>query len=267
MARGCCCTSRNTTSLRHSNAGGIGARGDGTVGGAYHRNVLIAEDLLLLLTDDVTGRPQADSVKLPHALAGAVLLELAMAGKVDVAGDSARVKAGRLVVTDASPTGDEILDEALATIREREGKKPQAVLSKLHKGLRDKLYERLAERGILRGERDKVLGLFPRTSWPAGDVLHEQQVRAAISATLGGDGREIEARIGALISLLSAIDAVTKVVDPHAFGIEKRELKRRAKSIAEQNWASEAVRKAVAAVNTTTTMAIVAGSTAAATTS
>lgn len=226
----------------------------------YSRDVLIAEDLLLLLTHDTSGRPQADSVKLPHALAGAVLLELAMAGKVDVAGANARVKAGRLIVTDASPTGDEILDAALTTIRQREGKKPQDVVGKLHKGLRDKLYERLAERGILRRERDKVLGLFPRTSWPAGDALHEQQVRAAIAATLGGDGREIEARIGALISLLSAIDAVTKVVDPNAYGIEKRELKRRAKAVAEQTWASEAVRKAVAAVNSTMTAAVVGAS-------
>lgn len=227
---------------------------------------MIAEDLLLLLTDDATGRPQADSVKLPHALAGALLLELALAGKVDVAGDNARVKAGRLVVTDASPTGDEILDEALATIREREGKKPQAVLSKLHKGLRDKLYERLADRGILRREQDKILGLFPRTSWPAGDQAHEQRVRAAIAEAVV-HGRQAEARTGALISLLSAIDAVTKVVDPNAYGIGKRELKRRAKAVAEQTWASEAVRKAVEAVNSTMTAAVIGASVTATTTS
>lgn len=232
----------------------------------YHRNVLIAEDLLLLLTDDATGRPQADSVKLPHALAGAILLELALAGKVDVAGDNARVKAGRLVVTDASPTGDAVLDEALATIGEREGKKPQDVLGKLQKGLRDKLYERLADRGILRREQDKILGLFPRTSWPAGDQAHEQHVRAAIAEALV-HGRQAEPRIGAVISLLSAVDAVTKVVDPNAYGLEKRELKRRAKDVAEQTWASEAVRKAVDAVNTAMTIAIVTGSTAAAATS
>ncbi len=67
--------------------------------------------------------------------------------------------------------------------------------------------------------------------------------------------------------MLSAVDAVTKVVDPNAYGLEKRELKRRAKDVAEQTWASEAVRKAVDAVNTAMTIAIVAGSTAAATTS
>ncbi len=158
------------------------------------------------------------------------------------------------------------MDEALATIGEQEGKKPQDVLGKLQKGLRDKLYERLADRGVLRREQDKILGLFPRTSWPAGDQAHEQRVRGAIAEALV-HGRQAEPRIGAVISLLSAVDAVTKVVDPNAYGLEKRELKRRAKDVAEQTWASEAVRKAVDAVNTAMTIAIVAGSTAAATTS
>lgn len=231
-------------------------------GAPYHRAVLIAEDLLLLLTNDATGRPEADSVKLPHALAGAVLLELALAGKVDVAGENARVKPGRLVVADGSTTGDAVLDAALATVAEREGKKPQDVVGKLHNGLRDRLYERLAERGILRRERDKVLGLFPRTSWPAAERAHEQRVRAAIADTLVRS-RPPEPRIGALLSLLVAIDAVTKVVDPHAYGIERRELKRRAKSIVEQNWTAEAVRKAVEAVNAATTAAVVGGTVAA----
>ncbi len=206
--------------------------------------MLIAEDLLLLLTDDETGRPQADSVKLTHALAGAVLLELALVGKVDVAERNARVKAGRLIVTDASPTGDAVLDAALATIRDREGKKPQDVLGKIQKGLRDSLYERLAERGILRRERDKILGLFPRTSWPAADQAHEQRVHAAIADALR-HARQAEPHIGGLISLLSAIDKATKVVDPKAHGIERRELKRRAKAVEEQSWAAAAVRKAV----------------------
>lgn len=223
--------------------------------------MLIAEDLLLLLTDDATGRPQADSVKLTHALAGAILLELALGGKVDVAGRNARVKAGRLIVTDATPMGDHILDEALATMGALEGKKPQDVLGKVQKGLRDRLYERLADRGILRREQNKILGLFPRTSWPAADQAHEQRIHATITEALG-HGRQAEPRIGALISLLSAIDEATKVVDARAHGIEKRELKRRAKAIEKQSWAAEAVREAVDAANTSSAMAAMSGSNA-----
>lgn len=225
--------------------------------------MLIAEDLLLLLTDDTSGRPQADSVKLPLALAGAVVLELALLGKVDVAGPGARVKAGRLLITNPDPTGDDILDAGLAALVDREGKRPQDVLRKVHKGLRDSLYARLAARGVLRAEQGKILGLFPRMSWPANDVQHEQQVRADLAAALT-DGHRVDPRTGALISLLSAIDAVPKVVDPGAYGAQKRELKHRAKAIAEQDWASEAVRKAVAAVAAATSAAVIAGSAAAA---
>ncbi len=228
--------------------------------------MLVAEDLLLLLTDDSTGRPRADSVKLPLALAGAVVLELAMVGKVDVAGRGERVKSGRIIIRDPSPTGDDILDDALAVLIDREGKRPQDVLTKLHKGLRDRLYIRLADRGVVRREHGKILGLFPRTSWPANDTLHEQQIRADLAGTLA-EGRGIAPRTGALISLLSAIDAVTKVVDPNAYGVEKRELKRRATAVAEQDWASDAVRKAVAAVAAATTGAVVAASATAAVTS
>ncbi len=67
--------------------------------------------------------------------------------------------------------------------------------------------------------------------------------------------------------MLSAIDAMTKVVDPNAYGIGKRELKRRAKAVAEQTWASEAVRKAVEAVNSTMTAAVIGASVTATTTS
>lgn len=225
--------------------------------------MLIAEDLLLLLTDDTTGRPQTDSVKLPLALAGAVVVELALLGKVEVAGPGARVKAGRILITDPSPTGDAILDAALAVLVEREGKRPQQVLPKLHKDLRDSLYVRLATRGVIRREQGKILGLFPRTSWPANDVLHEQRVRADIAAMLTA-GRRVESRTGALISLLSAIDAVPKVVDANAYGFEKRELKKRAKALAEHDWTSEAVRKAVAAVASATSAAVAASSSAAA---
>ncbi|MET0315377.1 MAG: GPP34 family phosphoprotein, partial [Rhodococcus fascians] len=43
---------------------------------------LIAEDLFLVLVDDVTGKPIVDSTKFPRVLAGALVLELAMNGAV-----------------------------------------------------------------------------------------------------------------------------------------------------------------------------------------
>lgn len=75
--------------------------------------MLLAEDLLLLLLHDASGKPMVDTTRLDLALAGAALLELATLGKVDVTGPHDAVKPGRLIVRDGTPTGDTVLDEAL----------------------------------------------------------------------------------------------------------------------------------------------------------
>ena len=144
--------------------------------------MLIAEDLLLLLTDDRTGKLAVSSNQVDVALGGAVLLELALAHRVDVAGESEAVRKGRLVVTDASPTSDALLDEALATLGTKQGKKPKDVVTALGKGLRDRLHARLADRGLLREASGKILGIFPTRHWPANDTAHENAVRALLVA-------------------------------------------------------------------------------------
>jgi hypothetical protein len=219
--------------------------------------VLIAEDLLLLVTDDATGKPIVGSTELEHALAGAVLLELAMSGRVDVEKGSGFGRGDRVVVTDASHAGDPLLDEALSRIAAK-SRKPEAVVSGLRKGLRSRLYERLADRGILRMEQGRVLGLFPGTRWPAVDSAHERQLRQALNDVLVV-GTEPQPRIAAVVSLLYAIKAVPKVVDSRE---DKKAIQARAKTITEGAWAASAVRKAVEAVNAATVAAVTAAAVA-----
>ena len=119
--------------------------------------MLIAEDLLLLLTNDATGKLAASASKVDVALGGALLVELALMQRVDVAGPSEDVRAGRLVLRDASATSDPLLDEALATVREKQGKRPQNVVTALGKHVRIRLYDRLVDRGLLRRESGKIL--------------------------------------------------------------------------------------------------------------
>ena len=64
--------------------------------------MLIAEDLLLLLYDDESGKPITGAPGLDYGLAGAVLIELTMLGKLDVAGEGEEVKRGGLKVLDAA---------------------------------------------------------------------------------------------------------------------------------------------------------------------
>jgi hypothetical protein len=68
------------------------------------------------------------------------------------------------------------------------------------------------------------------------------------------DGGEPDVRTTALVSLLTAVDAVPKVV-PAA---DRRALVRRAAAVAEGEWAGDAVRKAVAAVHAAVTASVVA---------
>jgi hypothetical protein len=200
--------------------------------------MLLAEDLLLLLFDDEKGKPVTGSTETDFALAGAVLLELVMAGRIDV------TQKGRLVVRDPAPTGDPVLDDRLAILARKEGAKPANVIGKLSKHLRAALLDRLADKGILHAEKGRALGLFPVTRWPAQDPRHEFELRTALDGVLC-TGTEPDQRTAALIALLHAVGAVPKVVTD---SVDKKAMKRRAKQIAEPAWAADAVRRAVQAV-------------------
>jgi hypothetical protein len=220
--------------------------------------MLIAEDLLLLLYDDASGKPIAGNPGLDYALAGAVVIELTLLGKVDVASVGDTVKPGRLKVLDTTPTGDVVLDERLAVLAQKAGAKPKDLMGKLSKRLRDELLQRLAERGVLEADKGKVLGLFPVTRWPAKDAQHEGQVRVALRNVLEL-GAAPDERTGALIALLNALNVVPKVVTD---AVDKKALKQRAKEISESDWAAAAVRKAVTEMQAAVTAAIVVASTA-----
>jgi hypothetical protein len=206
--------------------------------------MLIAEDLLLLLTADDTGKLAADRTNVNMALGGALLADLACMERVDLAGLDERVQAGRLIIRDAGPTGDSTLDDALATVGRKEGKKPQNVVAALGKRTRARLYERLAEAGLLRSEEGRILGIFPTHRWPAEQTDHEEEVRAGLAASLRR-GAATDARTGALVSLLFALKAVPQAVAPESVGLPKGELNASAKRIAEGDWVGKAVRSAI----------------------
>jgi hypothetical protein len=224
----------------------------------YSDLVILAEDVLLLLIDDFSGKQVVDSTRLDLALAGGMLLDLTTLRRVDVSGPDEQVKAGRVVVRDAQPTGDLGLDEALRRIGAMGPKKPENMLPTLAKGLRQALLANLVERGILRAQEGRILGIFPTRSWPAVDSDHERQVRTGLQDVLVA-GRTPAPREAALVSLLQAIDQVPKVLGN--VGVPARELRRRAKDVSNGGFADAAVRRAVQAVNAATTAAIVAATT------
>jgi hypothetical protein len=206
--------------------------------------MLIAEDLLLLLTEDVSGRLAVSSEPADLGLAGAALLELTLMNKVDLSREGDPGKPGRVVVRDPAPTGDAVLDTALDVLAAHPGKKPAAVLRPLAKHLRATLYERLAGAGLVRAEEGRVLGVFPTHRWPARDAEHEAQVRRLVTEALVL-GATPDQRSAALIALLHALGCEHKVVDPKEYDVPRRQLRERAGEIAQGSWASEAVRTAI----------------------
>ncbi|KQU61014.1 hypothetical protein ASG84_00190 [Rhodococcus sp. Leaf278] len=212
---------------------------------------LIAEDLLLLLLDDDTGKPLADSTKLPRVLAGALVVELALSGSLRITGPDEQVKKDHVVVS-GEPPEDELLRrvfDLMATASRP--MKPQKVIEKSQKNLVQELAARLAFRGFVTEKKDKVLGLFPTTTWPARDTSREKVLRDALRSALV-DGTTPTPHSAALISLVSAVDLTHKVIAD----ADKKLVKTRAKEIAEGEWAGEAVRKAVSDVNTAVMAAV-----------
>jgi hypothetical protein len=93
--------------------------------------MLLAEDLLLLVTDDASGKLSMPGAEVDAGLGGANMLELTLRNKVDVTGEQDQGRRGRIVVRDPSPVGDEVLDAALQILIARQGSKPSAAIKPL----------------------------------------------------------------------------------------------------------------------------------------
>jgi hypothetical protein len=211
--------------------------------------ITLAELLLLIAYDDAgnrIGRSQAVDL----GLAGAVLADLAIAGRVDVADRKVRV-------VDPTPTGHPVLDDALAGLAaERRLRRPSDQVRVLSRGLRDKVLERLVGDGVLRLEQDRVLWVFPRRRYPSTTGLEpvaETDARGRLRLAVDGAG-PVDPRTAALCGLVKAV-RLEKAVFPDR---SRREVRRRLTAIADSDWASEAVRKAIAEVEAAVAASIAA---------
>lgn len=201
--------------------------------------MLLVEDLLLLLMDDETGTP-AGAGTLPYALGGAVLVELALLGRVDTTA-TGRFGGEKVVAVEGEPLDDPLLRQAY----EKVAAKPrgvQTLLLQIGGSLWGDVVDRLVDRGLVRRESRKVLGVFPATRLPAADGRREQEVRERIRAVLV-DGAEPDTRTAALTALLSASGALPALRPQLAWSAP---VIKRAKELEQGNWGASAVNTAVA---------------------
>ncbi|WP_425953397.1 GOLPH3/VPS74 family protein [Xylanimonas sp. McL0601] len=207
--------------------------------------MIIAEDLLLLTYDDESGSADPWIDNLAYRLAGALLVELALTGRVEptdertVDPDGKTVRRGRIVVRDGSPTGHAELDTALASIAGRP-RRPGDLIEPLSRGLQKRLLAGLADRGVLRREQGRILGIFPMTRWPAVDSAHETALRGRLGSVLL-DGATPAPHDAALLALAKGTRLVRRLVPKD----RRTEAEARAKQVAESGWVTDATTKAI----------------------
>lgn len=203
---------------------------------------LVAEDVLLLMLDEEKGTLTGSGAMQP-VLGGALLIELAITGAVEVT-----EKTGLWKPALVSPVpGARPDDPVLATAYDVVAAKPrtaQDLVNRIGKGQRNLLLERMAERGIV-GRRDaKVLGLFPTQRWPVADVARRRHLRQALTAALV-QGFQPDERTTALIAVIHAMSQTHRVVDQG--GQPASTVKKRAKALSEGAWAAKAISDSISA--------------------
>ena len=222
----------------------------------YRRIMNLPAEFALLAYDD-DGKPVTDGTHLDNGLGGALLLELALAGRVDVAGK-------KVVVADPEPVGDPLIDLAFGMIvSDPKARKPGHWVTKFAKNARNQVMDQLVAEGVVRRERSRVLGVFPRTRYPARHGVEppaETAARQRMTAAINGTG-PVEPRTAALCALVAATDLDKKVFRD----LDRKQVKRRLKEIGEGSWAAAAVKKSIEEIQSAIMVAVIAGSTAGAT--
>ena len=144
-----------------------------------------AEEVVLLLLQDTGGRSRAcPTRRCATALAGGVLMDLALDNRVDT-------DLRKLVLVDATPTGDPLLDPSLAEIAAAEGVHDARHwverLVERAADIRRAALARLVERGILERRADRFLWVFRARRYPVVDGEAEREVKLRVFDVLFGD--------------------------------------------------------------------------------
>jgi hypothetical protein len=160
-------------------------------------SVALAEELLLLAYDDESGRAAGSQIGLDLGMAAAVLVELALAGRVAYIDRM-------IMVRDATPTGESINDEVLARLAADTPHTPASWLQRLRHGLRDRVLADLCARGVIRDVDETTMGFIHLHRYPTVDPTVEADIRARLNRALAADDMPDE-RTAALATLVAAV--------------------------------------------------------------
>ena len=144
-----------------------------------------AEEMLLLVLDDENGRfARVPDWSMNYALAGSVLMDLAMENRIDT-------DPNKLVLLDGTPTGDDLLDPTLEDIalaaNEHDARYWVERAAGRAQVIRERALERLVEAGILEQRDDRFLWVFKSRRYPAVDGTAQREVKLRVMGVLFSD--------------------------------------------------------------------------------
>jgi hypothetical protein len=186
----------------------------------------LPEDLVILA---VGAKPRCGPYngKLPlrfrYGLSGAVLVALALAGRVEVAD-------GQIIVRDPAPLGDPNLDEALAGLAASRAVPVERWMTDIPAGFVTAYFERLEAAGVLRSETVWLMYIAKRKGYRLVDPGYYGKLRAAVHTAVIGAG-PAEPSVAALAGLVHAGD-IASLLYP---GRENAPLRSRLAELASQD--------------------------------
>ncbi|HEX9999511.1 MAG TPA: GPP34 family phosphoprotein [Actinoplanes sp.] len=156
----------------------------------------LAEELLLLAYDDQTGKATGSRIGLDLGMAAAVLVDLALAGRIAYVD-------GFLKVIDPTPIGETIADAVLARAAEDEPHTPAQWLQRLRHRLRIRVLEDLVSRGVIHDVDETQMGVIHVHRYPTTDHAYETEIRQRLAVALTTETL-CDERTAALATLLCA---------------------------------------------------------------
>jgi len=215
------------------------------------QHLTLADEIVVLMLDDETGALKPTCAGFANiAIAGGILMELALLGRIDTDLNS-------LYVIDPMPDGDELLDGALREIAAeppQQGSKSWIRHFAFEQGdLTQAVLERLVRAGILRTEERRFLWVFSRRAYPPNTGREEREAKARLLAVIFED--EIPSPRDTLLLSLADASGVLQAMLP------ADELRKASKRI-DEVIALEEIGRSVKAVETDIRMQLAIAATA-----
>lgn len=174
-----------------------------------------AEELLLLILDDkkATFRPLPEHI-VRAALAGSLLMELALANRIDT-------DLHVLMVINPEPVGDPLMDDILERLQTDSTKRTASqwlneIAWQMEK-LRQQVLQQLVNKGVLKIEERKILWVYAQRRYPLLDNREIKEVRTRLRELIFSKGIP-DPREAVLIGLVHACGIVDALFDEYEMG-------------------------------------------------